>query len=166
MRSARIELEENENRKDFTDKERRRTFAASKQMVADAKAAAAALPSAPEGKKPRGEKKKYAVPKADVAAALGVSVSTLVEAEHHEETAEEFPFMQGWRQSEGRARPLVRTARSNSTAGTSASCCHFEDWSRVMLRSARVAGPRGGSSKARGIKVVSLDFEFRSPPCA
>jgi ParB family transcriptional regulator, chromosome partitioning protein len=32
-----IEIEENENRKDFTDRERRRTFSASKRLLEDAK---------------------------------------------------------------------------------------------------------------------------------
>jgi len=123
-------------------------------MVADAKAAAEVISKAglKKTKDPRGRKPKGTASKRDIAAALGVTDTTLVNAEHQTETAEEFPFMQGWRQSEGRARPLVRTARSNSTAGTSASCCHFEDWSRVMLRSARVAGPRGVHQKLEGSK--------------
>jgi hypothetical protein len=91
-------------------------------MVADAKAAEKVLRSVADqksdGRKSRGRPKAKAS-KTAVAAAIGVSKTTLIEAEHQTETAEEFPFMQGWRQSEvlavreelrllttaGRARP-------------------------------------------------------------
>ena len=55
-----FELEENENRKDFTAAERRRTFAASKQMVEDAERADAIISGAPPKKRtdPRGRKSK------------------------------------------------------------------------------------------------------------
>jgi ParB family transcriptional regulator, chromosome partitioning protein len=96
-----IELEENENRKDFTDRERRRTFQASKRVLEDAKKAGAILSKNSLDKpKPRGQSPKYGVPKGAVAEVLSISHATITEAEQHIDTAEQFPFMQraDWRQ--------------------------------------------------------------------
>ena len=89
-------------------------------MVADAKKAAEVLGGRPPkpGSAKGGRPGKSTSTRA-VAAAVGVATKTVREAEQHVETAEEFPFMQGWRQSEvlavreelrllttaGRARP-------------------------------------------------------------
>lgn len=97
-----IELEENENRKDFTEHERRRTFDASKRMIEDVRRVGQILSTDSVDKpKPRGHAPKHGVAKAAVADALGIAATTITEAEHHVETAEKFPFMQGrdWRQS-------------------------------------------------------------------
>jgi ParB family transcriptional regulator, chromosome partitioning protein len=96
-----IEIEENENRKDFTDRERRRTFQASKRVLEDAKKAGAILSKNSLDKpKPRGQSPKYGVPKGAVAEVLSISHATITEAEQHIDTAEQFPFMQraDWRQ--------------------------------------------------------------------
>jgi hypothetical protein len=45
--------------------------------------------------KKSGRKPKHGVSKKEIAEALGVSTSAVVQAEQHVETAEEFPFMQG-----------------------------------------------------------------------
>jgi ParB/RepB/Spo0J family partition protein len=96
-----IELEENDNRKSLTEGERARTFRASKHLVESAKKAAEVLSTESVGKpKPRGQQPTYGSPKKEVAAALGIGTTTLVEAEQHIATAERFPFMQGWRQSQ------------------------------------------------------------------
>lgn len=65
-----IELEENIRRKELTPAE------LSKEMVRKAVQVAPALPSAVDGKKPRGEKRTYTAPKVDVAQAIGVSKGT------------------------------------------------------------------------------------------
>ena len=96
-----IELDENENRKDFTERERQRTFTASKRTVDDAKKAGQVLSkNSLDKRKPRGQAPKYGAPKSAVAKALGVSHATITEAEQHVEAAEQFPFMQrpDWRQ--------------------------------------------------------------------
>jgi hypothetical protein len=72
-----IELEEHIRRKELTPSE------VSKELVRKAEKIAPVLPSAVVGKKPRGEKRTYAAPKEDVAAALGVGKGTLVNAEQH-----------------------------------------------------------------------------------
>jgi hypothetical protein len=57
---------------------------------------------------------------------------------------------------------LCWAARSNSSCGTSASCCHCEDWSRVM--------PRSASMEAEAIVALSddcfLGFFLLRPPDA
>ncbi|MGA8594474.1 MAG: ParB N-terminal domain-containing protein [Bryobacteraceae bacterium] len=96
-----IELDENENRKDFTERERQRTFTASKRTVDDAKRAGEVLSkNSLDKRKPRGQPPKYGAPKSAVAKALGISHATITEAEQHVQTAEQFPFMQqpDWRQ--------------------------------------------------------------------
>lgn len=96
-----IESEENDNRKDFTEHERRRTFAAAKRMVEDVKKAATVISTHCDEIKPKkgrhrsGRKPKQNAPKQAIADALGVSKTTVVKAEQHVETAERFPFMQG-----------------------------------------------------------------------
>jgi ParB family chromosome partitioning protein len=98
-----IELEENENRKQLTDRERARTFASSKRLVESAKKAEEVLgatrktPHAEGGRPSKG-----AAPKADIAEAMGMSRRSLERAEQQVETAEQFPWMQGneWRQSD------------------------------------------------------------------
>ena len=98
-----IELEENENRKSLTDRERARDFASSKKLVENAKRAAEVLnqaeskPRSPQGGRPSQSDSTRAV-----AAALGTSQSSVIRAEQHVETAEKFPFMQAasWRQSD------------------------------------------------------------------
>jgi ParB/RepB/Spo0J family partition protein len=96
-----IELEENEDRKAFTQAERERTFAKSKRLVDDAKKAEEVL--AQTAPKPRGKKggqpKKPASTRA-VAEALGTSRRDVDRAEQHVALAEQYPFMQKWRQSE------------------------------------------------------------------
>ena len=96
-----IELEENENRKDFTQAERERTFEKSKQMVEDSKTAdeAISLAGKEKTKNPRGRKRKGKSTKKDIAEAMGVSEATLIHAEQHVEFAERYPFMKSWRQS-------------------------------------------------------------------
>jgi hypothetical protein len=51
--------------------------------------------------KPTGRKPKHGVSTTKIAEALGVSQSSVVQAEQHVETAEEFPFMQrdDWRRA-------------------------------------------------------------------
>jgi hypothetical protein len=60
-------------------------------MVRKAVQVAPVLPSAIEGKKPRGEKRTYAAPKAEVAQAIGVSTATLVAAEQHVAAMARYP---------------------------------------------------------------------------
>lgn len=96
-----IEVEENENRKDFTDRERRRTFTVSKRFLDDARKAGEVLSAkSADKKKPRGHKPAHGVAKKEIAEVLGVSETAIREAEKHVETAEQFPFMQrpDWRQ--------------------------------------------------------------------
>jgi ParB-like chromosome segregation protein Spo0J len=98
-----IELEENENRKSLTERERTRTFASSKKLIGSAVRAGQILSSAAEDKpKPRGHQPKYGVKAEEVAEAIGSSETSLIRAEQHIETAERFPFMQArtWRQSD------------------------------------------------------------------
>jgi hypothetical protein len=95
-----IELEENENRKDFTAAERERTFAKSKQLVEDAQRAEEIISGAPPEKDPRGRKSQRAAPKEAIAESVGTSKRSLERAEQHVGLAEAFPFMQKWRQSE------------------------------------------------------------------
>jgi ParB-like chromosome segregation protein Spo0J len=83
-----IELEENLRRKDLT------TYELSRQMVQDAETIApalAAISTESVEKDPRGRKSQYAVPKQDVANALGVGKMTLVAAEQHVAAAERYP---------------------------------------------------------------------------
>jgi ParB-like chromosome segregation protein Spo0J len=95
-----VELEENENRKSLTERERTRTFASSKKLKENAKRAAEVLPAA--DKTQGGRPPKKSVPQKDVAQALGTSRQAIERAEQHVATAEVFPFMQGnnWRQSD------------------------------------------------------------------
>jgi ParB/RepB/Spo0J family partition protein len=97
-----IELEENENRKPLTERERARTLASSKKLVENAKRAGEVISTTPVEKDSRGRKPEHGAPKKDIAEALGVSPMTLVHAEQHISTAAQFPFMQGnqWRQSD------------------------------------------------------------------
>lgn len=97
-----IELEENDNRKDFTEKERGRTFKAAKKVVDDAKKAKTVL--AQTGPKPSGVKggrPKEAASTRSVADAIGETRQSVERAEQQVDLAEKFPFMQGpdWRQS-------------------------------------------------------------------
>lgn len=96
-----IELEENENRKDLTEQERNRTFRSSDRLIEHAKKVGAVSPQS-AGKPQGGRPSKYGKPKPEVAADLGISEDTLERAEHHVETAEQFPFMRGneWHQSD------------------------------------------------------------------
>lgn len=97
-----IEFEENENRKDFTERERARRFESSKKLVAQAKRAGEVISGqSPDKPIPRGHQPKYGVAREEVAEALNIDEKTLRKAEQHVETAERFPFMQGakWRQS-------------------------------------------------------------------
>jgi plasmid maintenance system antidote protein VapI len=97
-----IELEENENRKSFTERERTRTFASSKRIVVGAKQAAEIISTQSVEKDPRGRKSVHGAPKDEIAGAIGISTTALVKAEQHVKTAEQFPFMQGnsWKQSD------------------------------------------------------------------
>ncbi len=103
MQKFEIEIEETEDRKDFNEQERRRTFTSSKQLVEDAKQVEEVLrtkspkPSGAKGGRPS----KPASTRA-VAEAVGVDAKSVRKAEQHVETAEAFPFMQGpdWRQSQ------------------------------------------------------------------
>jgi ParB/RepB/Spo0J family partition protein len=97
-----IELEENENRKPLTEQERRRTFAASKRVVENARKAREILAqSAPEKSGKRGQPAKTDSTRA-VAEAIGIERRGVERAEQHVTTAERFPFMQAktWRQSD------------------------------------------------------------------
>ena len=103
-----IELEENENRKDLTARELRRTFKASRQIVDDAQRVSELISSESDqikntdsNPKGAGRKPKGTVSKANIAQFLGTSKTALIESEQHVETAEKFPFMQAdqWRQS-------------------------------------------------------------------
>jgi ParB/RepB/Spo0J family partition protein len=97
-----IELEENENRKPLTQRERERTFASSKGLVESAKKAGEVL--AHSGPKSAGKHGRPAQPTSTraIAGALGTSRQSIERAEQHIATAEQFPFMQGsqWRQSD------------------------------------------------------------------
>ena len=97
-----IELEENENRKSFTEQERRRTFASAKRLVENARRAAEILSQSDS--KPQSGSKAGRPSEPDstrsLAAALGASQSSVVRAGHQVETAGRFPFMQDWRQSD------------------------------------------------------------------
>jgi hypothetical protein len=87
-----------DDRKDFTQAERGRTFKAAVKTVADTKKAAGVLSTKLVDKpkpKPRGHKAVHGAAKKEIAEALGVSTSTVVRAEQHVETAIVFPFMQG-----------------------------------------------------------------------
>jgi ParB family chromosome partitioning protein len=96
-----IELEENDNRKSLTERERARRFESSKKLVENAKRAAEVSPQSAD-KPSGGRPAQYGKPKPEVAADLGVSEDTLVRAEQHVATAEQFPFMKGsqWKQSD------------------------------------------------------------------
>jgi ParB family chromosome partitioning protein len=98
-----IELEENENRKQLKAEERRKTFRASKQIVENAKKAAA-ISSTVDEKKRRGRKAKSGKSHKELAADLGVSEGTLVHAEQHVDIAERFPWLQSdaWIQADVR----------------------------------------------------------------
>ena len=82
---TKIELEENEQRKDLTPGE------LSKQTVRKAVQVAPAISSVIEEKKPQGRKRTYAAPKGEVAEAIGVSTGTLVNAEQHVAAMERYP---------------------------------------------------------------------------
>jgi hypothetical protein len=96
-----IELEENENRLQLTEREKARRFSSSKRIVEQAKKVAEVISTTSEEKDKRGRKSTHGVPKEEIAKSLNTSVGNLVRAEQHVETAEAFPFMQGntWRQS-------------------------------------------------------------------
>jgi ParB/RepB/Spo0J family partition protein len=95
-----IELEENENRKPLTEPERTRTFVSAKKVVESAKKAAEAISTETVEKDSRGRKAIHGAPKKDIAEALGIGTTTLVEAEQHVDIAERFPFLQSlsWKQ--------------------------------------------------------------------
>jgi ParB-like chromosome segregation protein Spo0J len=104
-----IEWEENEQRKPWSEQERGKTYQASKQLVEDAERVRAILEEeaaektgdellGDSPKKSRGAPKKN-VTQADVADAVGVSRRELNKAENQVAFAEQFPYMQGWRQS-------------------------------------------------------------------
>jgi ParB/RepB/Spo0J family partition protein len=99
-----IELEENDNRKSLTEGERARTFSSSQKLLANAqKAAEVLVRSVPKpAPSPKGGRPPEPDSKREVAAALGVSHPSIIRAEQHVATAEQFPFMQGaqWRQSD------------------------------------------------------------------
>jgi ParB/RepB/Spo0J family partition protein len=98
-----IELEENENRKPLTQRERERTFASSKRLVESAKKAGEVLSAATADKsKPRGHAPVHGAARSTIADALGTSEGSIRNAEKHVSIAEQFPFMQGsqWRQSD------------------------------------------------------------------
>jgi ParB-like chromosome segregation protein Spo0J len=96
-----IELEENENRKSLTERERTRTFESSKRLVESAKKAGEILRH-DVAKLSRGRPAKHGAPMADIAESLGVEKKTVERAERHFEMAERYPWMQGnvWRQSD------------------------------------------------------------------
>jgi ParB-like chromosome segregation protein Spo0J len=98
-----IELEENENRKSLTERERTRTFASSKRLVENAQKAREVLSAAPKTRSPKGGRPpKGAAPEEEVAEALGTSRRAIDRAERHFEMAERYPWMRGnvWRQSD------------------------------------------------------------------
>jgi ParB family chromosome partitioning protein len=99
-----IELEENENRKSLTERERTRIFASSKRLVENAHKAAEVIGSMPKTSDPKkgGRPTKGLAPQEEVARALGTSPRDIVRAERHFEMAERYPWMQGnvWRQSD------------------------------------------------------------------
>lgn len=98
-----IELEENENRKALTERERTRSFASSKKIVENAKRAQEVIGRTPKTPHPKGGRPtKGTASQEEIAQALATSPRDLVRAEQHVETAERFPFMQGgdWRQSD------------------------------------------------------------------
>jgi ParB-like chromosome segregation protein Spo0J len=97
-----IELEENLNRKSLTEAERTRTFESSRRLIENAKRAGRVISSAAEEKDARGRKAALGAPKEEIAEALDIGVASLVRAEQHVETAQQFSFMQSgtWRQSD------------------------------------------------------------------
>ncbi len=97
-----LELEENENRKSLTERERARTFASSKKLMEDA-AKARNILSRNETKY-SGKRGRPAEPASvrAVADSLGTDKESVRRAEQHVATAETYPWMQGnnWRQSD------------------------------------------------------------------
>jgi hypothetical protein len=91
-----IELEENENRKELTERERARTYKASKKLVEQAKEAEEVIGKVPKTHNRKGGRPtKGAVARKEVAEALGVDEKTVRNAQTHVELAERWPFMQG-----------------------------------------------------------------------
>jgi len=100
-----IELEENENRKGFSEQERTKTFGASKRLVEAAEKAKEVLAqSAPEPnrKGTKGGQPKDPASTRAVAEALGTDRRTVERAQQHVSLAERWPWLQGplWRQSD------------------------------------------------------------------
>jgi len=90
-----IEFEENENRKDLTDRERQKTFRASKQVVENAKKARDVLGTARKTPNSKGGRPtKESAPQQDVAEALGTSRRSLERAEQHVDLGERYPWLQ------------------------------------------------------------------------
>jgi ParB family chromosome partitioning protein len=96
-----IEIEENENRKSFTEQERRRTFASSKRLLEKAKKAEEVLRTTRKTAE-TGRPTKGGASQVEIAEALDTNRRTIERAEKHVATAERFPWMQGndWRQSD------------------------------------------------------------------
>jgi hypothetical protein len=80
-----IELEENEQRKTLTPGE------LSKEMVRRVEHTAPIISTVMKEKDSRGRKAVHAVPKVEIARALGVSESSIIRAEQHVEAAAKYP---------------------------------------------------------------------------
>ena len=99
---ADAELEENENRKDFTERERGRTFKAAKQIVEDVRKAEEVLgqnAQKPKPAGPKGGRPQKAITKDAVAEAVGETRRTVERSKKQVALAEQYPFMQAWKQS-------------------------------------------------------------------
>lgn len=145
-----IELEENENRKDLTEAERKRTFAASKKLVDNAKRAADVLSIVDKTPNPKGGRPtKGSASQESVAEALGVSRGTVSNAEQHVATAERFPFMQtaAWRQSHvlavGEALEKLPEPEQDQAVG--------------VLRCARILEPEDAVRLVTNISMMNAD---------
>jgi hypothetical protein len=105
-----IELEENENRKSLTERERTRTYESSKRLVENARKAEEVIGAAPKTSNPKGGRPtKGRAPQEEVARALGTSPRAIDRAERHFEMAEWYPWMQG-----NRWRPRIYGASSST----------------------------------------------------
>lgn len=144
-----IELEENENRKSLTDRERQRTFKAAKKETEKQDKAREVLnqsDSKPQSS-PKGGRPTEPASTRAVASALGTSQMSVVRDRQHVETAERFPFMQGveWRQSDVlRMRERLEElpdAEQNSAAGV-LSCAKLLDPAQAVSLVEKIAAKK------------------------
>jgi len=95
-----VELEENENRKPLSQRERERTFASAKHLVETAKRAAEVISSKSLTKSPGPGRPAQAGSTRQAAEALGISRQTVNNAQHQVAVSEQVPFLQNWKQAD------------------------------------------------------------------